>query len=1688
MTYPQANYTVREIQQPGFIQTTPTEIAVNLTQGEDESVNIGNALDNGSITVFKFNDENLNGVFDGNETPLSGFNIYLDLNNNDILDAGDLSAFTGTNGLVVFNDLPAGNYTVREIQQPGFIQTTPTEIAVNLFQGEDESVNIGNALDNGSITVFKFNDENLNGIFDGNETPLSGFNIYLDLNNNDILDAGDLSAFTGTNGLVVFDDLPAGNYTVREIQQPGFIQTTPTEIAVNLVQGEDESVNIGNALDNGSITVFKFNDENLNGVFDGNETPLSGFNIYLDLNNNDILDAGDLSAFTGTNGLVVFNDLPAGNYTVREIQQPGFIQTTPTEIAVNLTQGEDESVNIGNALDNGSITVFKFNDENLNGVFDGNETPLSGFNIYLDLNNNDILDAGDLSAFTGTNGLVVFDDLPAGNYTVREIQQPGFIQTTPTEIAVNLTQGEDESVNIGNALDNGSITVFKFNDENLNGVFDGNETPLSGFNIYLDLNNNDILDAGDLSAFTGTNGLVVFDDLPAGNYTVREIQQPGFIQTTPTEIAVNLVQGEDESVNIGNALDNGSITVFKFNDENLNGVFDGNETPLSGFNIYLDLNNNDILDAGDLSAFTGTNGLVVFNDLPAGNYTVREIQQPGFIQTTPTEIAVNLVQGEDESVNIGNALDNGSITVFKFNDENLNGVFDGNETPLSGFNIYLDLNNNDILDAGDLSAFTGTNGLVVFNDLPAGNYTVREIQQPGFIQTTPTEIAVNLVQGEDESVNIGNALDNGSITVFKFNDENLNGVFDGNETPLSGFNIYLDLNNNDILDAGDLSAFTGTNGLVVFNDLPAGNYTVREIQQPGFIQTTPTEIAVNLTQGEDESVNIGNALDNGSITVFKFNDENLNGVFDGNETPLSGFNIYLDLNNNDILDAGDLSAFTGTNGLVVFNDLPAGNYTVREIQQPGFIQTTPTEIAVNLTQGEDESVNIGNALDNGSITVFKFNDENLNGVFDGNETPLSGFNIYLDLNNNDILDAGDLSAFTGTNGLVVFNDLPAGNYTVREIQQPGFIQTTPTEIAVNLTQGEDESVNIGNALDNGSITVFKFNDENLNGVFDGNETPLSGFNIYLDLNNNDILDAGDLSAFTGTNGLVVFNDLPAGNYTVREIQQPGFIQTTPTEIAVNLTQGEDESVNIGNALDNGSITVFKFNDENLNGVFDGNETPLSGFNIYLDLNNNDILDAGDLSAFTGTNGLVVFNDLPAGNYTVREIQQPGFIQTTPTEIVVNLAQGANQTVNVGNFQEPQLGGIIGEKFEDIDGDGIRDFGEPGIEGFIIYVDLDEDGVRDVGEPFAETGDTGGYFIPNLEPATYQVREEQQAGFIATTPELLVVPVGPGEIVDNIDFGNREEEVPVPEGRIIGVKFNDLNANGIQNFGEPGLQGVRIYLDLNENGIFDLGDEGALTSSNGGYSFPNLFPGQYTVREIVPAGFIATTPDFDIVNVTGNEPFVQAAPFGNRADVGIEGSIGGTVFADVALDGIFDGDEISLAGFEFYLDLNENGTLEAGVEPIAFSDGDGQFLFDNLAAGTYIVRQVEEAGFVRTSPDLAVTIAAGENFFTANFGNADVDDITGITVGGTNISIQNNVATATGAVAVEEDFLLAFNQTVFISSFEVELDDLDLPVGLAAGDVNTLINGSNTFVFQQSTDDVLAVLVGVEVNINQLDFV
>jgi uncharacterized repeat protein (TIGR01451 family) len=75
--------------------------------------------------------------------------------------------------------------------------------------------------------------------------------------------------------------------------------------------------------------------------------------------------------------------------------------------------------------------------------------------------------------------------------------------------------------------------------------------------------------------------------------------------------------------------------------------------------------------------------------------------------------------------------------------------------------------------------------------------------------------------------------------------------------------------------------------------------------------------------------------------------------------------------------------------------------------------------------------------------------------------------------------------------------------------------------------------------------------------------------------------------------------------------------------------------------------------------------------------------------------------------------------------------------------------------------------------------------------------------------------------------------------------------------ISGTKFHDLNANGVQDAGEPGLEGWRIYADKNGNGQLDAGDPVATTAADGSYTIAKVPAGTYSVREAPPVGDSST---------------------------------------------------------------------------------------------------------------------------------------------------------------------------------------------------------------------------------------
>ena len=312
--------------------------------------------------------------------------------------------------------------------------------------------------------------------------------------------------------------------------------------------------------------------------------------------------------------------------------------------------------------------------------------------------------------------------------------------------------------------------------------------------------------------------------------------------------------------------------------------------------------------------------------------------------------------------------------------------------------------------------------------------------------------------------------------------------------------------------------------------------------------------------------------------------------------------------------------------------------------------------------------NIHNLSNPGQISGAKFNDINFNAILDPGELGLRDITLYLDLNQNKFLDEGEPATITGVNGEYSFRNLPPNTYILREISPIGFASTTPDPI-LNVIPGSNLIVNVGNVSNRGQISGAKFNDINSNGKFDSGEFGLQDITLYLDLNQNGFLDEGEPPTITDVNGEYSFQDLPPDTYIIRETQAPDFDQTTPDPI-INVTPGSNiTNVNIGNVSNRGEINGIKFNDTNKNGILNPGENGLANFTLYLDLNDNSLLDIGEPITITDEFGLYSFEDLPPNIYTIREVQKFGFSQTT-TDPVVDVAPGSNiDDVNIGNFSE-----------------------------------------------------------------------------------------------------------------------------------------------------------------------------------------------------------------------------------------------------------------------------------------------------------------------------------------------------------------------------------------------------------------------------------
>ena len=102
----------------------------------------------------------------------------------------------------------------------------------------------------------------------------------------------------------------------------------------------------------------------------------------------------------------------------------------------------------------------------------------------------------------------------------------------------------------------------------------------------------------------------------------------------------------------------------------------------------------------------------------------------------------------------------------------------------------------------------------------------------------------------------------------------------------------------------------------------------------------------------------------------------------------------------------------------------------------------------------------------------------------------------------------------------------------------------------------------------------------------------------------------------------------------------------------------------------------KADDIDNNGALGGSDSNLTNWTVYIDANNNGVLDTGESRVVTDASGNYQFTGLAAGSYVVREVLQSGWSQTTASSITV-VASGTSSFGgnNFGNSPATTITGV-----------------------------------------------------------------------------------------------------------------------------------------------------------------------------------------------------------------------------------------------------------------------------------------------------------------------------------------------------------------------------------------------------------------------------
>src|SRR5208337_3081748 len=349
-------------------------------------------------------------------------------------------------------------------------------------------------------------------------------------------------------------------------------------------------------------------------------------------------------------------------------------------------------------------------------------------------------------------------------------------------------------------------------------------------------------------------------------------------------------------------------------------------------------------------------------------------------------------------------------------------------------------------------------------------------------------------------------------------------------------------------------------------------------------------------------------------------------------------------------------------------------------------------------------------------------------------------------------------------------------------------------------------------------------------------------------------------------------------------------------------------------------------------------------------------------------GLLLFQ--PGQTTATVEVQAIDRFTSTVSYLDVNLSNPVGATIDpsagtgVITINPNGQGTLSGEVYNDLNGNGSLDTGEPGLANWTVDL-LDAASSHVLAT--AVTDSLGDYTFTGVAPGTYTVAEELQGGYTQTAPPSppYSVTVAAGQTISDLNFGDFQD------ASITGTKYTDLTGNGFSGDDTP-LGGVTIDL---YQGSSASGSpfETTLTAGDGTYNFTNLGPGTYFVQESVPSGYTQTGGNAGYLVVVGSGVGGGGTSTGNNFDDFQNASITGTKYKDLTGNG-FSSDDTPLGGVT--IDLYQGSSATGSPFEATLTAGNGTYSFTNLTLGTYFVQESVPSGYTQTGGNAGYLVVVG----------------------------------------------------------------------------------------------------------------